>query len=91
MKRKITIPGCLPTPWEDVLVDGELLFSVWGKEQAMENGVKSQDVIVNDDGIADCFFPEKKMLGIEEIMAAAGAVVGPGEFEVEVLNQIVSI
>lgn len=91
MKRKITIPGGLPTPWEDVLVDGELLFSVWGKEHALEYGVKTQDVIVNDDGVADVFFPEKKMLGIEEIMAAAGAVVGPGEFEVEVLNQIASI
>lgn len=91
MKHLIQIPGCLPTPWEDVLVDGELLFSVWGKEQAMENGVKSQDVIVNDDGVADCFFPEKEMIGVEEILVAAGAVVGPGEFEVEVMNQIVSI
>jgi len=90
-KHLVQIPGCLPTPWEDVLVDGELLFSVWGKEQALESGVKTQDIIVNDDGVADCFFPEKRMLGVEEILAAAGAVVGPGEFEVEVLDQVMSI
>jgi len=91
MKRKIQIPGGLPTPWEDILIDGELLLSVWGAEECKEYGIARQDIIVNDDGVADCFFPNKRLLGVEEILAAAGAVVGPGEFEIEVLDQIISI